>query len=222
MPARRTPGGRGVATGLVLAAALVAWLAPAVGDALVLDRDAVRGGELWRVATGSLVHFSASHLGYNLLAVGLAGWLLEARGRRVAPLLIASAIGVGAAVMMFAPELARYGGLSGVAYALVVTVALDALGDAGAWRRLGATTLAAAGGKLAWEWGAGVYVLVDADAAGFVPVPVSHAAGAVVAAAMWVAGSIGTDRRALRAPRGSATLAPTGSPKPAHRPVASR
>jgi rhomboid family GlyGly-CTERM serine protease len=175
----------GLATGLVLGAALLALLVPGLDDVLVLDRDAVRAGALWRIATGSLVHFSAGHLAWNGLAVGVAGWLLERRGRPVALLLLASAISVGAAVLVFAPQVQQYGGLSGVAYALVVMLAFDVLREGGTWRRLGVLTLIATGAKLAWELGTGQYILVEATAAAFVPVPVSHVAGAAVAVAIW-------------------------------------
>jgi rhomboid family GlyGly-CTERM serine protease len=182
---RRPVARPGLATGLVVGAAVLAWLVPTLGEALVLDRNAVHAGALWRIATGSLVHFSAEHLAYNVLVVGVAGWLLERRGRGVTSLLLASALGVGGAVLLFAPELQRYAGLSGVAYALVVMLALDALGDGGTCRRLGVITLVVTGAKLAWELGAGQYLLVDAATATFVPVPVSHAAGTAVALAAW-------------------------------------
>lgn len=168
-------------TGAVVAAAIVAWAVPALGELLILDRAHVLGGEWWRVVTGSLVHYSASHLASDVLAFGVAGALLERRSRAaMAALTVASPLSVGAAVLLFQPQLDRYAGLSGMAYAAIVALALAGLREVGTMRMLSGAALVGCVAKLAWEMSSHRMLLVDAPA-GVVTVPVAHVAGALAA-----------------------------------------
>ena len=45
--------------------------------ALVYDRAAIGNGEIWRLATGHLVHLDLQHLGYNIGALLALGALYE-------------------------------------------------------------------------------------------------------------------------------------------------
>lgn len=128
----------------VLPALLVA-LAPMSHRLLVLDRHALAAGEIWRLWTGHWVHFSASHLGWNLAVLVAAGtWLERVRpGLLLRHTLVAAPL-IGLAVLAFEPGLQAYGGLSGLATGVVVLLALHQLGAPGASR---------------WLW-AGVLVLV--------------------------------------------------------------
>ena len=54
----------------VVVTALAVYLLPGVGEALVYDRSAILTGELWRLVTGHWVHFSASHLFYDVTVLG--------------------------------------------------------------------------------------------------------------------------------------------------------
>ena len=65
------------ATALIAALAIVAFAWPAVQSTWLIDRVAVQRGELWRWWTGQLVHFGASHLGWNLAVFIVAGGWLE-------------------------------------------------------------------------------------------------------------------------------------------------
>lgn len=171
--------------GLALAAIVVA-LVPTLQRWLVLDRAAVGTGQLWRVATGSLVHFSASHLVLDLLAVGIPGAMLESRGRHIGGAIVLASVAVGVAVLALDPALALYGGLSGVAYALVVLAALDGATSKGIERAAALAVLALTVAKLWWEMRSGSFLLVHGAAGSFVPVPVSHLAGSVAGAATFL------------------------------------
>ena len=46
---------------------------------LLYDRGAILGGEIWRLITGPLVHFSGDHLFFNALLFAAAGFLIERR-----------------------------------------------------------------------------------------------------------------------------------------------
>ena len=164
---------------LVLAAVAVA-LVPALQRWLVLDRAAVGAGQLWRLATGSLVHFSTSHLLLDVVAVAVPGALLELDGRRIGTTVAIAAVTIGVAVLAFDPRVALYGGLSGIAFTLVVLCALHVASRRGIERAVGLVVLALTAGKLCWEMRSGAFLLVGSDGGAFVPVPVSHLAGSAV------------------------------------------
>ena len=67
---------------LVLAVAVLAATAvPEAVGLLRLDRAAVLGGEFWRLWTGHLVHGSAQHLAWNVVALLGLGLLSAGRQR---------------------------------------------------------------------------------------------------------------------------------------------
>ena len=97
-----------------------------------------------------------------------------------------AALLIPAAVWLACPELQTYRGLSGIDSALLALLAVGVLRDAlrPGGRRAVAVACAAVmlgfGAKLAYELATGAALFVDAEAAGFVPVPVAHAVGAAV------------------------------------------
>lgn len=105
--------------------ALLAGLAPAV---FAYDRTAILHGEWWRLWTGHWVHFSFSHLAWDLVVVLVAGtwleWLSPGLLGRFA-LLGAPIISLG--LLALAPAMHTYGGLSALATGLVVLLALNQL-----------------------------------------------------------------------------------------------
>ena len=163
--------------------AILVYLVPVLQPLLVLGRDAVAAGQLWRIATGNLVHFSVSHLVYDLIAVGMTGAMLERDGHRLSGVVVASSIAIGLAVLLFAPGVAIYGGLSGVAYTLVVLATLHRLSATARERAVAATVLVLAAVKLGWEIRSGAFLFVGGSSAGFVPVPLTHLTGALVGVA---------------------------------------
>ena len=174
-----------VVTLALAAAAIIVALAPSLQRLLVLDRGRVASGELWRIVTGNLVHFSAPHLFYDLLVVVVVGWMVERSGRTLVPVLALSSVIVGTAVLMFAPEIERYGGLSGVACALVVVHALNGMAAKGLTRIAAVAILVLLAAKLAWEARTGGFLFVS-DAGGAIRgVPVAHFAGAAAGVIAW-------------------------------------
>lgn len=175
---RRVP----VVTGLVVAGALGAYAAPDLASWLIYDRGAILSGEVWRLVTGSWVHFSRSHLLYDLVAFGIAGAVIERRGyARFALLCALSALSIGLALLALVPDLAYYGGLSGVAFGALVYLALHALREEGPGRWLAAAVLGLAAGKVLLEATTGRFAVVAPGAAPFVPAPLAHLAGAAAA-----------------------------------------
>jgi rhomboid family GlyGly-CTERM serine protease len=152
------------------------------------DAAHIRAGQWWRILTGSLVHTSGGHLLWDvgmLLCIGVA---YEQRLRPVWPALIVLGIGVPAATVLIAyPELAGYGGTSGLTYCLLAAVlTYELVRGNRPWY------LIAAGAVLAFKVvreldpGAGA-LLFDVDLDGARPVPMAHLAGVSVGIAVVVA-----------------------------------
>ena len=168
-----------------LAVALLAALAtfwPPAFAFLVYDRAAVQGGQWWRLATGHLVHYSATHLFINLLAFLPVGLVALWRGHRRFPLaLLVSALIVGIGFYFLMPKMAFYAGLSGI-----VNAAYGFLFVSEIYREKGKS----------WLWGAalgilflkstlefllgGTFFVGAPETDNFVALPAAHLMGAVV------------------------------------------
>ncbi len=160
-------------------------------------RSELFGGEIWRLWTGHLVHFSGSHLFWNLAVfVPSAAWLerLDRRGGRVF-LLVASPL-ISLLLLAFDPSLLRYGGLSGLATGTLVLLALLQLSRRDprepAWFWWGVLGIVAA--KLIAEQVTKAPLLAS-NLGDVRTVPLAHLAGALCALAAWAW------RRGARRPR---------------------
>ena len=180
--------------GLIAALFLAAGPLP---EALLYDRAAIGRAEIWRLATGHLIHSDFDHLGWNLAALMILGGLVETTpGLGRAGLLLALSIGtvaVTATLWWAMPELDRYCGLSGVLNAVYVVLL------AGEWRRSGSPILlillAAGAAKIGVETVAGGALFTDP----FWPsVPAAHLAGYL--AGLATLPMIGRNRFAAPAP----------------------
>jgi rhomboid family GlyGly-CTERM serine protease len=186
-----------VASGLRLN--LTAWpaafLALAALSALLFAHDAVRGPaaawapglewradslwlQPWRLLTAAFVHYDLQHLWSNLAGcavVALFGW--AGRLGRRATLAAALAWPLTHALLLWAPGLARYGGLSGVLHAAVAVAAVALmLQDARLQRVVGAAVWSGLVLKVLLEvpWTGAVQTVPGWD----IPVAVAaHAAG---------------------------------------------
>ena len=170
---------------LALTGALLGFALPQFQSLLIYDREAILAGELWRLFTGHWVHFSATHLGCNLAVLGVAGLILETgAAARTARLLLVTPWFISAGLLLCEPQLNCYGGLSGLATAAVVALALDAFARRRQAPRAGWTAvflLLLFGLKTVFEWHThrSLFTL-DADA-GFMVVPLSHLLGGIAA-----------------------------------------
>lgn len=180
------PGGAGrhvpIITTLVVAAGIGTYLIPGLASHLVYDRAAILAGEAWRLFTGSWVHFSPRHLLYDLLAFGIAGWIIERRGYPFfGPLCVLSAVGIGTVLLAIRPEAQSYGGLSGVATGAVIYLALHGLREPAPWRWVCAGALVLTVGKVLVESLAGRFIVGATGSVPFVPLPLSHVVGGLSA-----------------------------------------
>jgi rhomboid family GlyGly-CTERM serine protease len=185
----------------VALAALMIAVSPAGGESLSYDRGAIACGELWRWITGHLAHWNADHLAWDVVVFAALGTVVERFSRRafVATLLLA-VLAISASTWVCQPDVAKYRGLSGVDSALFAFAAAMLLRDARREGRsavvTGIAALAAAFvAKIGWEIATGQTLFVDSTAAGFTPLPLVHAVGGVVGAAVWFGHSLGRSSR---------------------------
>lgn len=177
-PGRQFP----VVTLLVVAAAIGTYVIPGLASQMVYDRAAILSGEVWRLLTGNWVHFSTRHLLYDLLALGIAGWIIERRGYPYFGLLcVLSALAIGTVLLAIRPEVQSYGGLSGVATAAIIYLALRGVKEPAPWRWICIAALILIVGKVLLESITGRFIITAADSAPFVPLPLSHIVGALTA-----------------------------------------
>lgn len=178
---------RGAALTLLLGAVAAGLhFLPGAGEWLVFDRGAIAQGELWRLLTGHLVHWSTGHLFWDVAAFVALGAACELRGRRrYAAALLATSLILSAVVFALLPQLDRYAGLSGLDSVLFAWLALDVLREAGrrsrGWARLlGAGCAVGFLLKMLHEACSGTPVFVADLDPGLVPVPGVHMAGAAL------------------------------------------
>jgi len=156
---------------------------------LELDRAAVAAGEFWRVVSGHLTHWTLSQLLWDGVVFAALGWLCWSEDRKLFwRTLVASTLGVSAAVLWLQPEIGTYRGLSGIDAALFA--ALTTTATRGLWRErraraalgvaLAASSLAA---KIAWEIATRTAFFAGDLGEGVVPLPLAHAAGAAAGCA---------------------------------------
>ena len=174
-------------TFLVAAGSLVLFLLPDATHSFVYDRDLVLAGETWRLITGHAVHLSESHAAYNLILFAVAGSRLERwTGPRYAWLIGLTVLAGGLYFLVFMPEMARYGGLSGVVSAVVVYLCLQKMRQGGFVRAVWAAILLLFVAKIGYEILIGQAVFAAPDTTQFDVVPAIHIIGAVVAALLFL------------------------------------
>jgi len=193
----------GTAPGILLSPRLTAWLE--------FDRRAILGGELWRLFSGHLTHWTPGHLCWDLLACLLAVLLLLRHApRTLLPLSLWSMLAVSLGILLAHPEIAAYRGLSGVDTALFAYLA-TALALAAARHRdaagagTGVLLLALIAGKILAEMASGSCLFVEADA--FIPLPAAHLAG-LLAGSLYALGQAVTGPALRRAPASCHPLSP--------------
>jgi rhomboid family GlyGly-CTERM serine protease len=190
------------------ACALAAYLAPSLSAILIYDRSAILAGELWRLITGHWVHFSASHLLCDVVVLGVSGWLIEARGYRFFPALCGvAALSIGLAMLAALPDMAQYGGLSGVAMASTVYLALHGRREASPWRWICLGILALASAKLLGDVVGSGLSLIDLQDESVVTVPMSHFVGAAAGLAVYLWSAASSAKTGLRPSRSALNVA---------------
>jgi rhomboid family GlyGly-CTERM serine protease len=194
-----SPIGRLPIVTIALSATTIAmFMCAGCRDLFAYDRASIACGEAWRLVTGHLTHWSADHLGWDLVMFAGLGAMIEGRGRwGLVRTLLLSAIAISAALWLWRPDVQQYRGLSGIDSALFTFIAVSLLCEARqAKRAINAWVLAALifgfVAKIGYELTTGATLFVDSSSAGFTPLPLVHAVGGVSGAIAGVFDAIGT------------------------------
>lgn len=153
MPTHNTAAGsrRHGLVGLLLLASL-ATVHPEFHGWCLLDRDALAAGEVWRLWTGHLAHFSLEHLLVDALVFALlAAALVRAGARSLGRGLLIGGAALSVSLLLCDSSLARYGGLSGLNALVLGWLAVRWLQAGGRQRVFGSLLLAGAIGKFAFD-----------------------------------------------------------------------
>ncbi len=185
---RAPVGPQPVLTLFLLVLSLLATVDPQIGAAWILERHAVLQGELWRIFTCHLVHFTPTHLCYNLIVLAAAGWLVEKKSRVLFLFLyMTAAIAVCMALLVQHPGMQYYGGFSGVGCGFVLYNALLLVEQPGPWQVTGWIILIALPAKVIVEFFTQGSLLPYPGELEFFTMPLSHYAGMLAALSCFVA-----------------------------------
>ena len=179
---------------LLTVAAVLAYFAPGVSQAWAYERGSGLS-EAWRYITCHWVHWSGEHLMWSggvFLVLSVAA---EDIGRRLyGTCVFISTLLIPMGLRLGSPELATYGGLSGIDSALFGLLAVSIVRDSIAARKwTGAIVvgLLSAGftAKIGFEIATGGAVFVNSTA-NMVPVPLAHIIGVATGVLIGLAGEI--------------------------------
>ena len=170
--------------------AIFIWLMPATQTAFLYNRIAILNGDWWRLWTGHWVHFSGSHLAWNLaVLLGAGAWLARRhQGLLLTYTLIVAPL-ISLALLLGEPAMQIYGGLSGLATGVVVLLALTELGRRGSDRVWWCGLLVLVAAKTGVDAVRGDSLFVGFGAQAVRSSVLAHAAGAVAAVALFLARS---------------------------------
>lgn len=174
--------------------ALVAQCSTGIAGAMEYDREAIAGGQPWRLITGHFAHWTAAQFACDALAFLVLGAAVEAIAgrRRLLLVVLLSAGAISGGVWIAAADVESYRGLSGIASALLVAVGVLLLRRCAQTRDrsimlAAAGLLLAIGLKTAMEMVTGSPLYVAEDEA-FKPILMTHwlgSAAGLVAALCW-------------------------------------
>lgn len=170
---------------LVLLAIPATFVEP-IATAAQFSRLEVAAGEVWRLLSCHLTHWSFDHFLWDAVALLVLGVLCEPMGRRrFAGCVLAAAIAIPIAVAVLETDIETYRGLSGIDSAVFALLAVSILGDAFSrreWVTFAGALAVLLGfcGKIGFELATGTTLFVDSQAAEMIPLPLSHLVGAAV------------------------------------------
>jgi rhomboid family GlyGly-CTERM serine protease len=176
----------------IFAAAVAIGLAPSAAEWLQYDRDAVESGQVWRIVTCHLTHWSLDHFLWDAAALVALGSCCERESRsRTLACIAASAVLIPLVVWAVLPDMPTYRGLSGIDSALFVLLAVLLIRDSLTerdWHRILVYSLVVAGflGKIGFELVTSTTLFVDSRGSEMVPVALAHIVGAAVGVACGV------------------------------------
>lgn len=153
-----------------------------ISSILIYDRSALIEGEYWRLVSVHLVHFSPTHLTFNIMAFAVAGWLIEKRAYpKFGLLLFLMALSISISLLLFKPELRYYGGISGLVHGALYYLALFGTNEQQPWRQISWIIVLVLPLKVALEIYQENSLLTTVFTETYITIPLSHMVGIFVA-----------------------------------------
>ena len=181
----------------LIAAAVMKAALPQLHALLIYDRGAIEQGQLWRLFTCHLAHWSPSHLTWNLVVLAALGW--AARNESSRPLAHSafwSILMIGPVLFLCEVSMLHYAGLSGVVTATFVCFACKRMRSTPDERLFWSALLISLCGKIAVEFANPSPLFATSDAIDIRVAPLAHLTGA----AAGLLGLARLSRLNLRAP----------------------
>ena len=170
------------ATLSIALAAVAATQVFLIGDWFMYDRTAIADGEIWRLVTGHLYHYSWTHLVSNLLPfVAIGAWIEMRIGPWLAVGCLFMAVTIGASLFLAYPDMITFGGLSGIDCGFITYYGLQWWRIHGRKGVVGRIALIALFIKIGFEMVTGAALLANRDGDQFVVMPLSHVVGCLIA-----------------------------------------
>jgi GlpG protein len=177
-----------ILTILILGLSIVSYILPEVSSVLIYDRPTILKGEVWRLFSSPLVHFTRIHLFYNLLGFAIAGWIIEYKKYQYFGLLcLLMAFFISLSLMIMMPNIIYYGGLSGLVYGSICYIALWGLHESQPLRSISLVIIIIIPTKIILEIYLNGFILPYSKQQIFTPIPLSHIVGCLVALFMFFA-----------------------------------
>jgi len=91
-------------------------------EVFAFDRKAILNGEVWRLWTGHLVHFSTLHTVFDVLTLFFASQIFEADSgsQRLFSVLVTGAFFISCGMLLWVPDMVMYRGASGISATILV------------------------------------------------------------------------------------------------------
>ncbi len=176
---------------MIILASMLSSVWPESASVLIYDRSALISGEFWRFFTCHFVHFSNTHLAYNLFAFGIAVYIIEKKRYADFYLLyLCSAFAISVSLFILKPAMALYGGLSGIACGSLYYCALMGVKETPAWQRISFLTLIFIPLKIAVEFYNSASILPYGEHQSFISMPASHIIGCLAAVLFYIAQNV--------------------------------
>ena len=158
--------------------AITVYFFPWLSDLFVYDRQAILKGELWRLLTAPFVHFSGSHIFWNILIFSIAGFAVNASKLPCFWIVCGVSFSLpGLIFLLTTPDMEYYWGLSGAATGAVAYFCLCSFFNAGRKRGIWLAILAVMLAKIIVEAAINEPIFAHTEEIPFRVLPGAHVAG---------------------------------------------
>ena len=159
-------------------ASVLVTISPVLSSILIFDKNSPLVGYFWRILTCHLVHFSPTHLAYNVFTFGIGGYLIEKENYpHFGLLLLWLSLFISISLFTLKPDMNYYGGLSGIACGTLYYCALMGLKESRPWQTVCLLMLLFLPIKIAVEIYKNSSILPYQEHQLFIPMQTSHIVG---------------------------------------------